>query len=231
MPDCLGLPSKDGPKNQHFTKYHSCSWGKFNFVRGKMFFNQGSECKSEWRSKPKKFRPEKAYFLGHPLIQAVEAKMLGLFYKMIIYLQNISSLKKSATFRIDKWGGGHNNVFDMKLMQNVIYPAPCLDYPHRLQGRLAALLVLYAYVIICRITNVHMYMYMAVYPKCTQFVSYIMYKSMYIIQLEYSSHLGFVYTQGEISLYLIGRSWLIPEGYFTKHFPLEKKGILKFGGW
>ena len=50
-----------------------------------------------------------------------------------------------------------------------------------------------------------------------EFVSYIKYESTYIIWLEYSSHLTFVDTQGEISIYLIGRSWLIPEGYFKYH--------------
>ena len=95
-----------------------------------------------------------------------------------------------------------------------IYPTPCLDYPHRLQGRFAALLVLYAYVIICRSTNVCICTRRCCYRKCTQFVSYITYESTYIIQLEYSSHVRSVYTLGEISLYLIGRSWLIPEGYF-----------------
>ena len=43
------------------------------------------------------------------------------------------------------------------IRSTVINSAPCLVYPHRLQGRLAALLVLYAYVIICRSTNVYVH--------------------------------------------------------------------------
>ena len=35
-------------------------------------------------------------FLGYPVIQAVEAEMLGAFYKKILFLQNILSLKTSA---------------------------------------------------------------------------------------------------------------------------------------
>ena len=46
-------------------------------------------------SKPKKFLPKKAYFWG-TLSQAVEAKMHERIYKIFIFLQNISSLKKSA---------------------------------------------------------------------------------------------------------------------------------------
>ena len=36
---------------------------------------------------------KKVYFWGNPVIQAVEAKMLGPYYQKIIFLQNISSLK------------------------------------------------------------------------------------------------------------------------------------------
>ena len=40
-------------------------------------------------SKPKNVGLKKANFWGHPVIQAVRAKMLGPFYKKIIFLQNI----------------------------------------------------------------------------------------------------------------------------------------------
>ena len=56
--------------------------------------NQGSQCK-KIESKPKK-KKKSAYFWGHPVIQAVKAKRLGIFNKIIIFLQNISSQKKSA---------------------------------------------------------------------------------------------------------------------------------------
>ena len=46
-------------------------------------------------SKPKQIRPEESIFLGTPLIQAVKAKTLELFYKIFIFLQNISSLKSA----------------------------------------------------------------------------------------------------------------------------------------
>ena len=39
-------------------------------------------------SKPKQIRSEKGLFLGNPVIQAVEAKMLGYFYKKFIVLKN-----------------------------------------------------------------------------------------------------------------------------------------------
>ena len=70
---------------------------------------------------------------------------------------------------------------------NVIYPAPCLVYPHRLQGRLAALLVLYAYVIIWRSMNVCICTWRCCYRKCTQFVSYITYESTYRVNYIYLS--------------------------------------------
>ena len=47
-------------------------------------------------------------------------------------------------------------------MNIVIYPAPCLFHPHQLQGRLASLLVLYAYVIYVSEYEC-MYIYTAVY--------------------------------------------------------------------
>ena len=52
------------------------------------------------------------------------------------------------------------------------------------------------------------------YRKCTQFVSYIKYESLYIILLEYNSHSVIVCIQGEISYFLIGRSCMFPESYF-----------------
>ena len=48
---------------------------------------------------------------GNPVIQAVEAKMLGLFYKIFILLQNISSRKKSSIsihYELRNWVGGYN---------------------------------------------------------------------------------------------------------------------------
>ena len=50
----------------------------------------------KWNQSQKKFGLKKAYFWGHPVIQAVEDKIHGPFYKNIfLFLQNISSLKKS----------------------------------------------------------------------------------------------------------------------------------------
>ena len=60
--------------------------------------NQGSQCKQKLESMPNIFLPEKGLFLGHPVIQAVEAKMLGPVYKIFIFLQNIASLKKISHF-------------------------------------------------------------------------------------------------------------------------------------
>jgi len=45
----------------------------------------------------KKIRLEKGLFFWVTLIQAVVAKMLWLFYKIFFCLQNISTLKKSAS--------------------------------------------------------------------------------------------------------------------------------------
>ena len=46
-----------------------------------------------WITLCRKNRPEKGLFWGNPVIQEVEAKMLGPYYQKIIFLQNISSLK------------------------------------------------------------------------------------------------------------------------------------------
>ena len=40
--------------------------------------------------------------LGHPVIQAVEAELLGPFYKKFIFLQNILSLKKVRSLRVNR---------------------------------------------------------------------------------------------------------------------------------
>ena len=72
-------------------------------------------------------------------------------------------------------------TFKIVAFYTVVYPAPCLVYPHQLQGRFAALLVLYDYVIVCRSTNVCICTRRCCYRKCTQFVSYITYESTYII--------------------------------------------------
>ena len=49
----------------------------------------------KWNQSQKYFGLKKAYLNGHPVIQAVEAKMLGTFTKYS-FLQNNSSRKKSA---------------------------------------------------------------------------------------------------------------------------------------
>ena len=65
-----------------------------------------------FKSKPETFRLEKGLFFGVSLIQAVVAKTLRLFHKIFFCLQNISTLKKSAssiTTSRDKRGeGGHH---------------------------------------------------------------------------------------------------------------------------
>ena len=58
----------------------------YNLSGGKKLnINQGSQCKKKIGIKAKKFRPEKGQFLGHPVIQAVVAKMLGPFYKKFVF--------------------------------------------------------------------------------------------------------------------------------------------------
>ena len=48
--------------------------------RKSLHINQESQCKKKkLKSKPKTFRSKKAYFSGHPVIQPVEAEMLGPF--------------------------------------------------------------------------------------------------------------------------------------------------------
>ena len=60
-----------------------------------------------WYQRQKKFSLKKVYFWGHPVIQAVEAKILGPVYKKFMWLKNILSLKKNLSFlsttRWDNW--------------------------------------------------------------------------------------------------------------------------------
>ena len=53
--------------------------------RGKKVDILTMEVNANLESKPENVRLKKAYFLGHPVIQAVEVKMLGLFYKMLYF--------------------------------------------------------------------------------------------------------------------------------------------------
>ena len=55
-----------------------------------------------WNQSQKYFGLKKAYFGGHPVIQAVEAKMLRPFYEKLIFLQNISSLKNQSFLSITR---------------------------------------------------------------------------------------------------------------------------------
>ena len=61
-----------------------------------MTLTEEANAKKNWNQSQKSFGLIKAYFCGHPVIQAVEAKMIGHIYEKFIFLQNISSLKKSA---------------------------------------------------------------------------------------------------------------------------------------
>jgi len=69
-------------------------------VRGKKvyIFAKDIDSKRNLKSKQKKFGLKKAYFFWVTLIQAVVSKTLRLFYKIFFCLQNISALKKSASF-------------------------------------------------------------------------------------------------------------------------------------
>jgi len=67
---------------------------KSKFLRGNKvdILTKEVNAKTNWNQSQTYFGSKKAYFWGHPVIQAVEAKMLGPFCKIFIFLQNISFL-------------------------------------------------------------------------------------------------------------------------------------------
>ena len=64
-------------------------WGKKVYI-----LTKDIDSKENFKSKPKKFQPEKGSFFWVILIQAVVSKTLRLFCKIIFCLQNIMTLKK-----------------------------------------------------------------------------------------------------------------------------------------
>ena len=70
---------------------------KLKFVMGKKFdiLNKEANANFFWNQSHKNVRLKKAYFWGHPVIQAVEAILFGPFYKIHIFTK-YSVPEKSA---------------------------------------------------------------------------------------------------------------------------------------
>ena len=74
---------------QNITAFHRDNDLKSKFVKGKKLTPRKSMQK---KIKAKKSWPEIGLFWGHPVIQAVEARMLEPFNKIFIFLLNLSPL-------------------------------------------------------------------------------------------------------------------------------------------
>ena len=96
VPECLGWP-KTGENDQITRLYVLIKTLNQKMSGGKKFIYQPRIQKENFKSKPKKIRLEEGLFFWVTLIQAVVSKTLRLFYKIFFCLQNISTLKKSAS--------------------------------------------------------------------------------------------------------------------------------------
>ena len=100
MPNCL-VPG-GWPKTEEYDQIMTLRTDKdlkSKNVRGKTIYilAKDMDSKENLKSKPKKNWLEKGLFFWVTLIQAVVSKTLRLFYKIFFFLQNISTLKKSAS--------------------------------------------------------------------------------------------------------------------------------------